>query len=623
MPDAGRMRGRGRACAAWLAALLVSCAAAACAGAVAQPGAAPDSASAPRYFPPLERLPLDPPLGVTGSFGEYRTGHFHAGLDFSTGERVGRPVFSSLPGCVVRVRASGVGYGRSIYVQADDGRLLVYGHLDAYDGPLAVYVDSVQAATGEYEQDLWPAPGRFRCAAGQRLGWSGRSGTDDPHLHFEIRRGDVAYNPLLAGLSIADTVAPVIRSVTLDPAGPGSFVDGRVVPLTKRVAGAADTFRLAGAARILVEALDARANGLRTMTPWRVRVTDGADWIECRFDSVSWAEGMEEGGWVWDRGLRALGTRSALLWGTAGFHSRVERAGGGAGGADPWSLVAGAPRAVRIEAEDVVGNRASCEVVLAPAAAPDGVGLALGPARDSTRLAALDRTWPGPAGGRRAHVDGGHKLVARGAGGVGAFKWYVKEGTFFDDGGDAEALGLSWTGHIAGAGELAGTGGSFTLHPVRLPVRTPFRITAVVPRADRRLGLYRDDGDGWEWIGADYDSATRTLGAETRRLGRFALLRDTRAPRVTPLAPPARPPAGDYPRWALEARVAEEGSGVAARASYFVVDGRRVPSEWDAVARTLRWRPLRAPARGRHAYATVVTDRAGNARRRHGSFVLD
>jgi murein DD-endopeptidase MepM/ murein hydrolase activator NlpD len=153
-------------------------------GAWAQPASA-EAVRAPQYFPPLDRPPLDPPLRLSGSFGEYRPGHFHAGLDFATGGQVGEPVYASLPGRVVRVRASGTGYGRSVYLQADDGRLLVYGHLDAFDEPLASYVAEVQDSAGEYEQDLWPDPARFRLSAGQRLGWSGRSGTGAPHLHFE------------------------------------------------------------------------------------------------------------------------------------------------------------------------------------------------------------------------------------------------------------------------------------------------------------------------------------------------------------------------------------------------------------------------------------------------------
>ncbi len=151
--------------------------------------AAPIHGLATPWETPLARPPLDPPLRLTGTFGEYRTGHFHAGVDLSTEEQVGRVVYASLDGHMVRMRTSGVGYGRSLYLLAPDGRLLVYGHLDAFDEPVASYVDSVQRATGQYEQDLWPDSSRFQIHAGQRLGWSGRSGTGPPHLHFEIRRG--------------------------------------------------------------------------------------------------------------------------------------------------------------------------------------------------------------------------------------------------------------------------------------------------------------------------------------------------------------------------------------------------------------------------------------------------
>ena len=49
-----------------------------------------------------------PPLAVTGGFGEYRQGHFHAGFDFGTGKKVGQPVFAPLAGHVERIRALGV-----------------------------------------------------------------------------------------------------------------------------------------------------------------------------------------------------------------------------------------------------------------------------------------------------------------------------------------------------------------------------------------------------------------------------------------------------------------------------------------------------------------------------------
>jgi hypothetical protein len=113
------------------------------------------------------------------------------------------------------------------------------------------------------------------------------------------------------------------------------------------------------------------------------------------------------------------------------------------------------------------------------------------------------------------------------------------------------------------------------------------------------------------------------LEADSRRLGTFALFADTLAPRIAPLAPARTTAPGAYNRWALEARLAEEGSGVDTRASGFEVDGARVPSEWDAEESTLRWRPRVAPVPGRHTFTVVASDRAGNTARSSGSFVID
>src|SRR5207249_11815897 len=56
------------------------------------------------WFPRLDHPPLDPPLKVTGDFGESRPTHFHAGLDFGTERQVGRPVYAPLAGWIKRAR---------------------------------------------------------------------------------------------------------------------------------------------------------------------------------------------------------------------------------------------------------------------------------------------------------------------------------------------------------------------------------------------------------------------------------------------------------------------------------------------------------------------------------------
>src|SRR5262249_49189320 len=87
-------------------------------GALALAGAGPVAAApASPLLPGLDHPPLDPPLRLSGDFGEFRSNHLHAGLDLSTDEQIGRPAYASLAGRIERVRTSGVGYGRSVYLR--------------------------------------------------------------------------------------------------------------------------------------------------------------------------------------------------------------------------------------------------------------------------------------------------------------------------------------------------------------------------------------------------------------------------------------------------------------------------------------------------------------------------
>jgi hypothetical protein len=141
----------------------------------------------------------------------------------------------------------------------------------------------------------------------------------------------------------------------------------------------------------------------------------------------------------------------------------------------------------------------------------------------------------------------------------------------------------------------------------------------------RRTAICRRDAEGqaWEWLSTTLDSLTGMAWADATHLGQFAVVRDEAAPRVDAPSAPRVPPAGPYPAWELTAAVSDSLSGVDARASALVVDGVRVPTEWDAEAGVLRWRPLVPPTPGEHRARVEAVDRAGNATVREGLFVLD
>jgi hypothetical protein len=189
---------------------------------------------------------------------------------------------------------------------------------------------------------------------------------------------------------------------------------------------------------------------------------------------------------------------------------------------------------------------------------------------------------------------------------------------------ERQAVMLYAAGGAPAAEELQPLGLSVIAGPPDTPLRSAIHLSlGWTGKNPRHLGLYRQGDDGWEWVGAKIDSASRRVTADLRRLGRFALFHDETAPRLALRSPPRRAPRTEYPTWGIEATVTENGSGMDARASRLEIDGQPMPTEWDAEEHILRWRPARAPAKGTHRVEAIAVDRAGNVGRAAGAFVLD
>ena len=76
--------------------------------------------------------PIDLPLNLSGTFGEFRSSHFHYGLDITTNKKSGYEVYSIESGSIIRIRVSTSGYGKAIYVDHLNGLTSVsvsYTHL--------------------------------------------------------------------------------------------------------------------------------------------------------------------------------------------------------------------------------------------------------------------------------------------------------------------------------------------------------------------------------------------------------------------------------------------------------------------------------------------------------------
>jgi hypothetical protein len=163
--------------------------------------------------------------------------------------------------------------------------------------------------------------------------------------------------------------------------------------------------------------------------------------------------------------------------------------------------------------------------------------------------------------------------------------------------------------------------------PETVPLDQPIRIEMdASPEAIAHGAIYRRAGEEWEFVSSTVEKrgAGDVFTGTSHHLGTFTVLCDTTAPRIA-LLRPSRHAGGvaPYSRWSLRARLTELGSGIETRATRFEVDGKPVPSEWDAEERVLRWRPRQPPARGVHRYVVVVCDRARNERRLASRFTVD
>ncbi|PRY47383.1 peptidase M23-like protein [Geodermatophilus tzadiensis] len=105
---------------------------------------------------------------VTSCYGA-RWGTMHYGIDIAA--PIGTPVFAPAGGVVLQAGPAS-GFGQAVYVQHDDGRVTVYGHVNQF------FVSAGQVVS-----------------AGERIAEVGNKGqSTGPHLHFEVHEGGLYAN---------------------------------------------------------------------------------------------------------------------------------------------------------------------------------------------------------------------------------------------------------------------------------------------------------------------------------------------------------------------------------------------------------------------------------------------
>ena len=166
------------------------------------------------YFRP----PMEGNIALSATFAEFRTNHFHAGIDMRTGGATGRPVYAVADGYVACVRISPWGGGKMLYINHPNGYQSVYMHLDRFAPELAKRVLAEQYGQRAYAIVKEFPEGLVRVRKGQLVAYSGNSGSSGgPHLHFELRRNGLTINPLRFGLPYTDNIKPTLRGLRIYP----------------------------------------------------------------------------------------------------------------------------------------------------------------------------------------------------------------------------------------------------------------------------------------------------------------------------------------------------------------------------------------------------------------------
>ena len=168
---------------------------------------------------------------ITSSFADYRRTHLHEGIDISTNNQKGYPVYASREGYVSRIFISRRGYGKMLCVRHRDGFVTMYAHLQRFKDPIENYAKQLQKQSRKYSLEVDLDSSMFTVSKGDLIAYTGDTGIGSAHLHFEVR--DSSSNPINPFLlpqissSISDLIPPVFHMIAFTPISGTSKIQGR------------------------------------------------------------------------------------------------------------------------------------------------------------------------------------------------------------------------------------------------------------------------------------------------------------------------------------------------------------------------------------------------------------
>ena len=160
--------------------------------------------------------PVEIPILLSGTFGEFRKTHFHTGVDIKTQGKEGLKIRAIDDGDLIRVKVSTSGYGKAVYIRHYDGTTSVYAHLKKFSSKIQHIIKRLQYEKKRYEIEKFFKEGEIKLKKSEIIGISGNTGgSSGPHLHFELRdtKMEKPLNPLKYGYYVADTIPPSIQNI--------------------------------------------------------------------------------------------------------------------------------------------------------------------------------------------------------------------------------------------------------------------------------------------------------------------------------------------------------------------------------------------------------------------------
>lgn len=188
----------------------------------------------------LYTCPLKIAYRISGTYGELRGNHYHAGLDMGTSGEENIEVHSADDGWVSRVKVGPYGYGRALYIDHPDGHTTVYGHLNGFATKIDSVIRREQYAKQSFDVQLFIEKGKIPVKRDEVVAYSGNTGgSGGPHLHFEVRdtKTEEPLNPMRFIETATDNVPPTLFGIKIYALSPDAQVAGgkndRYLPLAQ------------------------------------------------------------------------------------------------------------------------------------------------------------------------------------------------------------------------------------------------------------------------------------------------------------------------------------------------------------------------------------------------------